>query len=85
MVREMLMMMRLREVPPNLGSVPLAVLTRASAPTAEWDVWAQMQDEMATLSSDSVHIHADKAGHYMHLDDPDLVVKAIRNLVRRCR
>jgi pimeloyl-ACP methyl ester carboxylesterase len=32
-----------------------------------------------------VHVHAETAGHYMHLDDPDLVVKAIRDLVRRSR
>src|ERR1039457_599482 len=85
MVREMLMMVRLRETPPGLGSVPLTVLTRASGPGAEWATWAQMQDELAVLSTDSVHIRAERGGHYLHLDDPDLVIQAICDLVKRCR
>ncbi len=86
MVREMLMMVRLREAPPpSLGSVPLAVFTRASSPGAGWLAWAQMQDELAALSSDSIHIHAESGGHYLQRDDPDLVIQAIRDLVTRCR
>jgi pimeloyl-ACP methyl ester carboxylesterase len=84
-VREMLMMVRLREAPPGLGSVPLTVLTRASSPEAGWLTWARMQDELAALSSDSVHIYAERGGHYLQRDNPDLVVQAIRDLVRRCR
>ncbi|MGH3188212.1 MAG: alpha/beta fold hydrolase [Streptosporangiaceae bacterium] len=84
MVREMFMMVRLREAPPDLGSVPLAVLTRASSAESEWSAWAQMQGELAALSSDSVHIHAEKGGHYLQRDEPDLVIRAIRDLVRRC-
>ena len=37
-----------------------------------------MQDELATLSSDSVHMTAVKVGHNVHLDEPLLVVQAIR-------
>jgi hypothetical protein len=37
-----------------------------------------MQDELATLSSDSVHMTAGKADHNVHLDEPLLVVQAIR-------
>jgi pimeloyl-ACP methyl ester carboxylesterase len=85
MVREMAMMVRLREAPPGLGSVPLAVLTKASSSGAEWLAWAQMQDELAALSSDSIHIHAERGGHYLQRDEPDLVIRAIRDLVRRCR
>jgi pimeloyl-ACP methyl ester carboxylesterase len=85
MVREMLMMVRLRETPPDLGSVPLAVLTRASSPGTEGVAWAQMQDELAALSSDSMHIHAERGGHYLQLDNPELVAQAIRDLVKRCR
>jgi pimeloyl-ACP methyl ester carboxylesterase len=85
-VRELLMAaLRNRGEPPGLGSIPLTVLTRAPRPPRHWHVWAQMQDELAALSTDSVHIHAERAGHYIHLDEPDLVIQAIRNLVRRCR
>jgi hypothetical protein len=44
-----------------------------------------MQDELAALSSDAVHMTAVKAGHNVHLDEPLLVVQAIRDLVDRCR
>jgi pimeloyl-ACP methyl ester carboxylesterase len=44
-----------------------------------------MQDELAALSPDSVHIEAERGGHYLHLDEPDLITQAIRDLVRRCR
>jgi pimeloyl-ACP methyl ester carboxylesterase len=84
-VREILMLARTWGQPPELGSLPLTVLTRASSPWRGWPVWAQMQDELAALSSDSKHIQAERAGHYLHLDDPDLVVQAIRELVRRSR
>ena len=84
-VRELLMAARMRGQPPELGSIPLAVLTRARRPGREPEVWAQLQDELASLSSDSVHIHAERGGHYLQLDEPDLVVQAIRDLVGRCR
>jgi pimeloyl-ACP methyl ester carboxylesterase len=47
--------------------------------------WVQIPEKLAAQSSDSEHITAPEARHYMHLDDPDLVVKAIRDLVRRCK
>ena len=85
MVREMLMMTRLLEAPPNLNSVPLTVLTRAAGTGGSWPIWAQLQDELAALSSDSLHIHAERGGHYLQFDEPDLVIQAIREIVRRCR
>jgi len=84
-VREMLQAAQRLGEPPGLGSIPLTVLTRASSPGQDWPVWAQMQNELASLSSDSEHITAREAGHYIHLDEPDLVIKAIRNLAGRCR
>jgi pimeloyl-ACP methyl ester carboxylesterase len=35
--------------------------------------------------ANSQHISAHAAGHYVHLDEPDLVIQAILDLVRRCR
>jgi pimeloyl-ACP methyl ester carboxylesterase len=84
-VREILMALLMSGQPPGLGSVPLTVLTRAPLPLPSEPVWAQMQDELAALSSDSVHVHAERGGHYLQLDEPDLVVQAIRDLVGRCR
>ena len=70
--------------PPALGSIPLTVLTGPGSRGGK-PVWTQLQDELAALSSDSVHVHGGTGGHYVHLDEPDLVVQAIRDLVRRCR
>jgi len=40
---------------------------------------------LAALSSRGEHRYAVNAGHNVHLDDPDVVVQAIRDLVDRCR
>jgi pimeloyl-ACP methyl ester carboxylesterase len=85
-VREMLMATHTWGAPPGLGSTPITVLTALRRlDESLLPAWVQMQEELAALSSDSEHITAPGAGHYMHLDDPDLVVKAIRDLVSRCR
>jgi pimeloyl-ACP methyl ester carboxylesterase len=84
-VREMLMATRAWGQPPELGSIPLTVLTRASGTGESWPVWVHLQDELAALSTDSEHLHAETAGHYVHCDEPDLVIQAIRDLVSRCR
>lgn len=87
-VREMLLMARSHARPQALGSLPLTVITAASPERRmwpSWRLWMQMQDELAALSAGSVHIFAVRAGHHVHLDDPQLVAQAIRELVRRCR
>ena len=85
-VREMLMATHTWGAPPSLDSVPLIVLTALRRlDESLLPMWAQMQDELAALSSESKHITAREAGHYMHVDDPDLVIQAVRDLVRRCR
>lgn len=46
-----------------------------------WDpLWAPLQAELATTSSRSTHISV-VSKHYMHLHDPELVTKAIRDLI----
>lgn len=85
-VRELLMMTHTWGQPPRLDSIPLTVLTALRRlDESLLPAWAQMQEELAALSSDSVHVTVRESGHYLHLDDPDLVVKAVRDLVRRCR
>lgn len=44
-----------------------------------------MQDELAALSADTVRVMAANADHFVHRDDPELVVQAIRDLVEPCR
>ncbi len=87
-IREMLLLARPQGQPQSLRSLPLTVITAASPERQRWPswgTWSQMQDELAALSADTVRVMAADAGHHVHLDDPELVVQAIRDLVDRCR
>jgi pimeloyl-ACP methyl ester carboxylesterase len=87
-VGEMLLLARPQGQPQDLGALPLAVLSAGSADRRKWPdwaVWCRLQDELAALSSGSVYLYAVNADHNVHLDDPGVVVQAIRDLVQRCR
>lgn len=81
-VAELLLAARHQHQPPNLGSLPLTVLTSASLRT-RLALWPQLQDELAALSTDSEHVFAERAGHNIHLDEPDAVTSAIRDMISR--
>jgi pimeloyl-ACP methyl ester carboxylesterase len=83
--RELLMMLRLYGQPPDLGSLPLTVLTAGDKDPNSDPVWMRLQADLAATSTHSSHVTADKAGHYVHLDDPELVIKTIRNLLEDVR
>jgi pimeloyl-ACP methyl ester carboxylesterase len=78
-VRETLMLARSSGQPPALGSLPLAVVTAGRQVPG----WVRMQEELASLSTRTTHLTAENAGHYVHLDDPELIVRVIRDLVHR--
>jgi pimeloyl-ACP methyl ester carboxylesterase len=79
--------------PANLGDIPLVVISRGGEnpglPEAEFErlkqSWDELQRDLVELSSNSQHIIAEKSGHYIHHDQPDLVVGAIRQLVENNR
>jgi pimeloyl-ACP methyl ester carboxylesterase len=71
------MMAALSDAPRSLGAIPLTVIT---AGADEIPGWREMQAELAALSTRSTRMTAEGSGHYVHLDDPDLVVRAIRDL-----
>ena len=50
-----------------------------------WVVWQQVQSELAALSSDAKQIIAEQSGHHIQLDQPDLVIDAIREIVEAIR
>ncbi len=83
---------QLRTAQRQIGDLPLAVL---SSP-ATWDsgtqsgeqmgkVWMEAQRELAGLSSHSKHVIADRSGHFVQIDQPALVVDAVRDLVQLAR
>lgn len=72
----------------NLGGTPLVVLSHnpqwrinASLPNDVADkiqqMWQDMQNNLCSLSSQSSHVTALKAGHHIHRDEPQLVIDAI--------
>ncbi len=66
-----------------LGHLPLVVLTHGISPLGpqgERD-WQALQRDLAGLSSDSVHIIATRSGHYILLEQPDLVIAAIKQVL----
>ena len=84
----MLLLARPQGQPENLGALPLTVLSAGNAKRRTWTAWAdwcRLQDELAALSTRSEYTYALNGDHYVHLDDPDAVVQAIRDLVGRCR
>jgi len=61
--------------------LPLVVLSgdHHAAPYIDW------QRNLAQLSSRGRHQVASDSGHWIHLDHPDLVIKAIREVVTAAR
>jgi pimeloyl-ACP methyl ester carboxylesterase len=83
----------------SLANTPLAVVTAAKH-NQEWGhlvpprlaramdrLWATMQDELAALSSDHIHVVALRSDHFIQRVDgqPDVVIHAVRAVVRAAR
>ena len=65
----------------SLGDLPLVVLSgdHHAAPYTDW------QRDLAQLSSCGRHVVASDTGHWIHLDHPELVTGAIREVVATAR
>jgi pimeloyl-ACP methyl ester carboxylesterase len=61
----------------SLWDLPLVVLSAEhhAAPNTNW------QRDLAQLSSRGRHVVANHSGHWIHLDHPKLVIRAIREVV----
>jgi pimeloyl-ACP methyl ester carboxylesterase len=76
-----------------LGLLPVVVLSRglpADAPPgfpadAIEGAWAAGQNELAMLAPGDRHVIANESAHYIQLDQPDLVIEAIRQVVEAVR
>ncbi|WP_249312923.1 alpha/beta fold hydrolase [Lederbergia citrea] len=72
----------------SLGTIPLTVLTGGSQPhhTPEsWVYWTTFQKELVNMSLNSKHIIVENAGHAIHIDNPNAVVEAIREMVMKIK
>jgi pimeloyl-ACP methyl ester carboxylesterase len=83
----------------GLGATPLAVIT-AGRHNEDWGrllspgfakafdrLWATMQDELAALSTDHLHVVALRSDHFVQRFDgqPDVVIRAVQAVVRAAR
>ena len=77
----------------TLGDIPLIVISGGNKREPEGDAnWSSeqlvkhrdsLQKDLLKLSTKSKQIIAKKSGHNIHIDEPDLVVKVIKKLVRK--
>jgi pimeloyl-ACP methyl ester carboxylesterase len=80
-----------RAIEKNLGSLPLVVL---SAGRSEWpdcfpsearegldQAWLDMQNDLASLSTNSTHLVAEESGHNF-AEQPEIVIDAIQRVVQ---
>lgn len=73
----------------KLGNIPLIVLLSAR-PSFNiegqnlQEIWLDLQEELTLLSDNSEIRKFSESGHYIQFDQPDVVIEAIRDIVRQC-
>jgi pimeloyl-ACP methyl ester carboxylesterase len=77
-------------LPPGaLGDKPLAVLTCSpgdpAVPDRVYEGWRELHRDLTGLSANSRHVVSKSPDHYLNTGDPDLVISAIRDVVRCAR
>lgn len=60
----------------TIGDTPLTIVSAGDQPA---EVLAQHRD-LSRLSSRSRHVVAEKSGHWVHLDEPEVIVETIREV-----
>jgi len=65
----------------SLADIPLAIVSGGDQPA---EILAK-HGELARLSSKGRHVVAAKSAHWIHLDEPALVVSVVREIVERAR
>lgn len=76
----------------DLPDVPLVVITRGMRlfpKTQRGDrmerVWQELQDDLVHLTSHGSQVIAERSGHYVHLDEPGVVINGIKEVVHNYR
>lgn len=73
------------------ATIPLVVLTHGTKPSAPpgrqaqadalEKVWVDLQRELVTRSPSATQVIATRSGHYIHRDEPTLVIDAVRQVL----
>ena len=66
----------------SFGGLPLIVLSRGLNQNTDWQGW---QAELLQLSTNSEQVIADKSGHNIEIDQPQVVIDAIVKIVEQIR
>lgn len=81
--------MRYLRTAPDLGSLPVAVVS-AAEPDGDSSMmarlrptWMELQRDLAARSTDCLHLVAERGGHFVHQDDPDAVERGVRHVFAR--
>lgn len=80
----------------SLGNLPLVVLSHSPTWSIDPDlspelsrkieqVWENQQNDLASLSTNSTHVIATKAGHYIQVDEPQIVIDAILKVIEKAK
>lgn len=80
----------------SLGNLPLVVITHSPTMSIDPNLspelsgkiernWENLQNDLASLSSNSTHVIATKAGHYIQVDEPQLVIDAILKVIEKAK
>ena len=76
--------------PVQLGDIPLIVITGnlvdlEQNPSLQWmqDIWLDIQAGLLQRSTNSTWVVAERSSHYVHTDEPELVIDAIQSLLTR--
>jgi hypothetical protein len=68
----------------SLGDIPLAVITHGQPFPGPFSIlekgWSEGQTRLAALSTNSLLIRANNSNHMIEIDEPGLVVDAIRRV-----
>jgi pimeloyl-ACP methyl ester carboxylesterase len=75
--------------PGQLGDLPLVILTHGQPFPGPFAVlesgWLASQQRLLALSRQAVLITAENSNHMIHLDDPDVVIDAVRQVIHNHR
>jgi pimeloyl-ACP methyl ester carboxylesterase len=72
----------------SLGDLPLVVIRAGKRLPGDYppeDIWRQTQEQLAGLSTNGRLLLAEESGHFVQLEQPDLVAQAIQEVIEQAR
>lgn len=80
----------------TFGNIPLVVITGVSPDRFKYlqnkkleeqfsNIWFELQNDLLKLSNNSTHVLATKSGHLVQMEQPEVVLEAIKQMVNTYR